>query len=123
MHPTPAMNGAVYSARVTNIWGNAVSGNATLTVLQNPRVLSASSRGNCHAIYVKFNKPVNLNGIYTVTPGIIVGATTYGENHSVVCLAVSPDLTPDAPTYPVTVTGATSETDGLVVDPLFNSAT
>lgn len=35
-------------------------------LLNHPRISRCSSRGNCHAVYVQFNKPVLLDGVYSM---------------------------------------------------------
>jgi len=122
---TEADNGATYSATVANACGETTTRTATLTVLLNPRVTSATSRGNCHAVYVNYNKPIQLDGTYsiicsnqadgTLTP-LTVSNIRYGTSQNQVCLSVSPDLLPDTNTYYVTVAGAHAQ-DGLVIDP------
>src|SRR5262249_17621366 len=120
-----ADEGACFSGCVTNAWGFSNSQPACLNVLRNPVVTNCTSRGNCHAVYVDYNKPINLDGIYTVTCSntvdgtitpLVVTSISRGQTPRQVCLAVTPDLQPDTNVYCVTVLGATSQ-DGLVVDP------
>ena len=113
------------SATVANVWGSATSRQATLTILLNPIILSVGSRGNCHAVYVNYNKPMQLDGTYTLvcsnnvngtlTPAVLSNVR-YGSNQNQVVLTVTPDLQPDTNTYYLTVTGAHSQ-DGLLIDP------
>jgi hypothetical protein len=118
-------NGKQISATIVNAWGSATTRNANLTVLQNPIIIACGSRGNCHAAYITYNQPMNLNGTYTIvcsnnvdgtlTP-ITVTGVRYGTNNNQICVAVSPDLLPDTNTYYVTVLGATSSA-GLPTTP------
>ena len=64
LSPVSADNGSKFSVRLANDCGTVTSQEATLTVVIAPIVLSTSSRGNCHAIYVTYNKAVQLDGTY-----------------------------------------------------------
>jgi hypothetical protein len=63
---TRADSGHQYSVRVANECGSVTSQAATLNVIVAPVVQNCSSRGNCHAIYLTYNKAVRLDGVYTV---------------------------------------------------------
>jgi concanavalin A-like lectin/glucanase superfamily protein len=91
----------------------------------NPRAINCTSRGSCHAVYVQYNKPMNLDGVYTmicsntvdglVAP-LVLTDIRYGRSSNEVCLAVTRDLLPDTNVYWVTVFQAHSA-DGLVIEP------
>jgi len=70
-----AMDGTHVSVCVSNACGGACSGTATLHILLNPVVVSVGSKGNCHAIYVDYNKPMQLDGTYTVLCSNTVDST------------------------------------------------
>jgi hypothetical protein len=120
-----ADNGATYQATVVNACGEVITRTATLTVLLNPRLTSASSRGNCHAVFINYNKAMQLDGTYsmicsnhadgTITP-VTLSNIRHGATTSQIRFDVSPDLLPDTNTYYVTVTGAHAQ-DGLIIDP------
>jgi hypothetical protein len=61
-----ADDGHQYSVRVANDCGSVTSQTATLTVIIAPVAQNCTSRGNCHAIYITYNKPVLLDGTYSV---------------------------------------------------------
>jgi hypothetical protein len=120
-----ADNGAMISVCVSNEWGFAISSNALVNVLLNPKVTNCTSRGNCHVAYMQYNKPMRLDGVYTilcsntvsgVVSPLVVTSIRYGRSSNEICLAVTPDLEADTNVYCVTVLGATSD-DGLVIDP------
>jgi hypothetical protein len=71
------------SVCVTNELGGVCSSTATLTVLLNPKLLSASSQGNCHALFLNFNRLMTLEGTYTVvSSNNAFGAAFYSEDFS-----------------------------------------
>jgi hypothetical protein len=91
----------------------------------NPRITNATSRGNCHAVFVNFNKTMQLDGTYsmicsnqaggTITP-VTLSNIRHGATTSQIRFDVSPDLLPDTNIYYITVTGAHAQ-DGLIIQP------
>jgi len=111
-------NGDTFYAEVSNdqnLAGPVVSDTATLTVEPGAFARKATSKGNPNAVYVTYNKPVNLDGTYTLDGGITITSTSYGASHSEVVLEVSP-LNANT-TYHVTVTGVTGEDGSSLVPP------
>ncbi len=120
-----SMDDMQVSVCVSNACGGTCSGTATLHVLLNPIIVSCSSRGNCHAFYLTFNRQMRLDGAYTVicsnningtlTP-ITISGLGYAENQGIIKLNVSPDLLTDTNTYYVTIQDAHAQ-DGFVINP------
>ncbi len=118
------MNNMQVAVCVSNACGGMCSTNAALTVVPNPILLGCSSRGNCRAFYLTFNRPMNLDGAYSVTASNANGTVTalatanvrYGESQNIIIVDVTPNFLPDTTTYCVTIQGAHSQ-DGLLIDP------
>jgi hypothetical protein len=94
---TAADQGAEFSVRVANDCGVVTSRVARLTVIIAPVVQKCSSRGNCHAIYLTYNKPVLLDGTYTVLCSNTipaVGVSFYGQELQCRRWRVHRDYTP-----------------------------
>ena len=92
---TAADDGAVYQLSLSNHFSRVTSTAATLTVLHNPWVVSASNRGQPNRVYVLFNKPVVLQpgsgAGYSLDGGIIVHDQAHGVSQSeVVLIPVAP---------------------------------
>jgi len=118
---TLGMNGDTFYAEVSNAENTAgpvVSDVATLHVSPGALVQSATSKGNPNAIYLTFNKPMNLDGTYTVDGGVSVNGTSYGADHAHIVLDVSGTPLTANTLYHVTVAGATGEDSStLLPDP------
>jgi hypothetical protein len=118
-HTTPVLglgnSGTAYSVMVSNALGGALSANAILTVVESPVLANVSSRGNPTNVFVTFVKPVVLNSgstgyVLTNSSGdsIPVLAQSYGENQSIVRLALGSALT-SGTYYTVAVSGITAQ--------------
>jgi hypothetical protein len=120
-----ANNGTRVSASIADACGTTNTREAILTVVANPVLLSCSSRGNCDAVCLAYNRPMQLDGTYTLLcSNNITGSVTsstlsnprFGTNRFQVCLTVTPELLPGTNTYYVTVAGAHGQ-DGSIIDP------
>jgi hypothetical protein len=109
---TAADNGAVYSVSLANSF-SSTSCSGTLHVRPNPRVVDCFARCEATLIHVLFNKPVRLDGTYTLNSGF-VNSQTYGATHAEVILSVDPLVAESAAT--VTIADVHSE-DGFVIMP------
>ncbi|HTD68705.1 MAG TPA: hypothetical protein VK846_19465, partial [Candidatus Limnocylindria bacterium] len=126
-HTTPVFglgnSGTAYSVTVSNSLGGALSASAILTVVESPVLANVSSRGSLTNVFVTFVKPVVLNSgttgyVLTNTGGSIpILAQSYGENQSVVKLALGSTLVPNT-YYTVAVSGITAQ-DASILSPAF----
>jgi hypothetical protein len=101
-----SQNNTHISVCVSNIGGGTCSGDAVLTVIANPVLVAASTRGNCHALYLTFSKNVALGTTpppsFTLDNGVSVISSNFGVNNRELVLHLSPDVVPDI-TYTLTV--------------------
>jgi hypothetical protein len=87
---TEADTGTVYALAAENEISAGV-GMATLTVRGNPIVVHITTQGTSDRIYVTFNKPVNLDGIYTVDGGAVAYVSQdYGATENIVVVTTAP---------------------------------
>ena len=108
-NPTTNMSGDVYSVQVSNEEQTTpiVSQDATLTVLPRVITVDVGSRFTANQVFVRYSKPVNLNGTYTLSPTLAVLSTAHGASSNEVVLTTS-TLTPNTD-YTLTISGVTGQ--------------
>jgi hypothetical protein len=115
---TLSMNNALYRADASGpLSPSPVSTrSAKLTVQAGTLVQKVTTLGQLDKVVVTFNKPVNLNGTYTLDNGATVNSKAYGSSQNVVVLSTT-TLTIDG-TYNLAISAVTGQdTSILVPDP------
>ncbi|MBI5387209.1 MAG: cadherin-like domain-containing protein [Verrucomicrobia bacterium] len=117
---TEAMGRMQVSCCVSNLGGGVCSSDAQVNVYLNPILTSVGSRGNCHAVFLNFNKPMKLEGDFAVLRSnhvngavsfVFVTGVSYGRDQKELVLSVAPNLVPTTSTYFVGILDAMSQDD------------
>jgi hypothetical protein len=91
---TSADDGAVFTVEIRNGFSSA-SCSATLHVQPNPIVTACFARCGPNEVTVVYNKPVQLDGTYTLSGGLLVRGARHGADQNIVVLDTD-SLTLDA---------------------------
>lgn len=110
-------NGARFRVAITNLFGNALSSEAILTVDRDtlpPKLVGVSNPGTPDVVVVTFNEPVEktsaeIRGNYEITRGVVVHTATLDRDGRTVILSVSP--LSQGPLYEIIVSGVRDRAD------------
>jgi len=87
---TDADNGAQFALAAYNQFSAATSAPVVLNVLGNPILVRADTLNETNHVYVFYNKPVNLDGVYTIDAGAIgVAGAAAGADPTIVVLTTT----------------------------------
>ncbi len=124
-YTTPALgvadNGVIYSVGASNVNNASValSGNATLTVLDAPELVSATTLNNPVAVYITFTRAMNGTALnpanYTVNNGVTVSAAEFTTPASNVVKITTTTLAANM-TYQVSISGV-QDLAGTTINP------